>query len=498
MDFLSEIIAVKRQCLAAAKLHVTFDQIRDGAYRVRASAGPHRLADALRDDSRINIIAEFKRCSPSKGKINSDADPQAVARMYELGGAAAVSVLTEEDYFDGSLEDLRRIRESVSLPLLRKDFVVDDYQVYESAAAGADALLLIVAALDDHTLKRLRGIAEDELGMDALIEVHARQELDRAVACGARLIGINNRDLRTFEVAVATSELLARAAPRGSILVSESGLNAAEILRLRDIGFRGFLVGESLMRAADPVKAIEELTDQRQDSGSKRVWVKICGITNLEDARAAIDAGADMLGFNFYRPSPRFIEPKAAAEIIHRIRSQSDSRDQSMTMIGVFVNETIDEILRIADEACLNGVQLHGEETVEFCTQLKKMSPQRFVIKAMRPDAEFSVKLLSGYPADAVMIDALDTDLRGGTGRLADWGIASDAAQKLPRLFLAGGLAPDNVAEAIATVRPYAVDACSSLETAPGKKSAKRVKEFVEAVRSSKLQDETSIAGEGN
>src|SRR5712664_488332 len=203
MDFLSEIIAMKRQRLAAAKARAPLERMRELAQHFRAGASPHAFAEALRSYSGINVIAEFKRRSPSKGKINSSAAPAAIAKIYEAAGAAAISVLTEEDYFDGSLEDLRRVREATWLPILRKDFIFDDYQVYESAAARADALLLIVAALDDETLAKLRAIAEDELRMDALVEVHTKAELDRALNCGARVIGVNNRDLRTFAVSTA-------------------------------------------------------------------------------------------------------------------------------------------------------------------------------------------------------------------------------------------------------------------------------------------------------
>src|SRR5687767_7066622 len=199
MDFLSEIISVKRQRVEAAKARIPLERLRE-----LARPSQHRLIASLHDRSRPNIIAEFKRRSPSKGQIKSAADPTAIAQIYESAGAAAISVLTEEDYFDGSLDDLRRVREASRLPVLRKDFIFDEYQIYESADAGADALLLIVAALDDQTLSRLRGIAEDELGLDALVEVHTRDEFNRAVACGARLIGVNNRDLHTFEVSVAT------------------------------------------------------------------------------------------------------------------------------------------------------------------------------------------------------------------------------------------------------------------------------------------------------
>src|SRR6185369_4600879 len=220
MDLLREIINKKRERVAAAK-------------RV---ARAHALRKALGREG-INIIAEFKRRSPSKGVIRADADVSEIARGYEAGGAAAMSVLTEEDYFGGSLDDLRAVKNTVDLPVLRKDFVFDEYQVYESAAAGADAVLLIVAALDDETLSRLRGLAEDDLGMDALVEVHSSEEMKRAVASGATLIGVNNRDLRTFEVSLDTSFALAREAPPEALLVSESGLHTADDLeRLFDSG----------------------------------------------------------------------------------------------------------------------------------------------------------------------------------------------------------------------------------------------------------------------
>src|ERR1051325_4089494 len=223
MDFLSEILEVRRQRVEAAKARQPLEHVRELAHVVRSRSRAHRLVRAMNDSSRPNIIAEFKRRSPSKGKINERAEPESVAQMYEAGGAAAISVLTEEDYFDGSLDDLRRIRATTSLPVLRKDFIFDDYQVYESAAAGADALLLIVAALDDESLTRLRMLAEEELGLDALVEVHTKDELDRAIKSGARLIGVNNRNLHTFEVSTETSVQLADAASRRAILVTESG-----------------------------------------------------------------------------------------------------------------------------------------------------------------------------------------------------------------------------------------------------------------------------------
>jgi indole-3-glycerol phosphate synthase len=242
MNVLSEIIAKK------------LARVREAKSRVK----PRAFSKALRADG-INIIAEFKRRSPSKGMIREGANPSEIARAYQAGGAVAMSVLTEEDYFDGSLDDLRQVKSTVDLPVLRKDFIVDEYQIYESVIAGADAILLIVAALDDELLERLRRLAEDELQMDALVEVHTSDEMKRSAACGAKLIGVNNRDLRTFEVSLETSVRLAREAPSDALLVSESGLNnAADLQRLYDAGYRGFLIGETLMRAEDPEHALRD------------------------------------------------------------------------------------------------------------------------------------------------------------------------------------------------------------------------------------------------
>jgi indole-3-glycerol phosphate synthase len=257
MNLLSEIVSSKQRRVDQAKAQVSLEQMRTMANRARPGSRPHAFVSALDDANKINIVAEFKRRSPSKGEIRRDADPAATARLYESAGAAAVSVLTEEDYFAGSLDDLRAARKAISLPILRKDFIADEYQVYESAAAGADAMLLIVGALDDESLVRLRRITEDELGMDALVEVHTTDEMKRAAECGARLVGVNNRDLQTFEVSLEPSVQLAPLAPKEAVLISESGIeSAADIRRLQMLGYRGFLIGESLMRADDPGEAL--------------------------------------------------------------------------------------------------------------------------------------------------------------------------------------------------------------------------------------------------
>ena len=259
MSFLSEILTRKRDRMNAVKRIVCLDDVLHSARGLRATVPAHQLRHALQRDG-VNIIAEFKRRSPSKGIIRDDVDVRSTVRSYEVGGAVAISVLTEEDYFDGSLDDLRAVKATVAVPVLRKDFLFDEYQIFESAAAGADAVLLIVAALDDETLVRLRRLAEEELGMDALVEVHDEAEMKRAIAAGAKLIGVNNRNLHTFEVSIDTSVRLASKAPAGSTLVSESGLRSVEDLaKLRRVGYRGFLIGESLMRAEKPAEALRAL-----------------------------------------------------------------------------------------------------------------------------------------------------------------------------------------------------------------------------------------------
>ncbi|MBX5478610.1 MAG: indole-3-glycerol phosphate synthase TrpC [Pyrinomonas methylaliphatogenes] len=257
-DVLSRILETKRRKVERARSTISIEMIERAARDERGRRTPHSFRAALAQEG-INIIAEIKRASPSKGTINADIDPATLARQYAAGGAAAISVLTEEDHFRGSLDDLRAVRAAIDLPILRKDFIFDEFQIYEAAAAGADAVLLIVAALDEATLARLRSVAEG-LGMDALVEVHTVEELNRAHACGASVIGVNNRNLRTFEVSLRASEEVAQRARDGVLLVSESGLSdEREIESLTRMGYRAFLIGEALMRAPDPADLLRRL-----------------------------------------------------------------------------------------------------------------------------------------------------------------------------------------------------------------------------------------------
>ncbi len=257
MTFLTEILEHKRRELALARER----QPGDALARRARSAGhePRGFRRALESAERPRVIAEIKRRSPSRGEIRPDFDALACARAYASAGAAAISVLTDARYFGGSLELLAEVRAAVSLPLLRKDFIVDAYQVDEARVHGADAVLLIAAALDRSALRELAAHAE-ALGLDALVEVHDERELEAAHAVGADLIGINNRDLRTFEIDLAVTERLAGKLPEGCVVVAESGIfTPRDWERLEAAGAHAFLVGEALMRESDVGAALRRL-----------------------------------------------------------------------------------------------------------------------------------------------------------------------------------------------------------------------------------------------
>jgi indole-3-glycerol phosphate synthase len=261
--FFDKILALKRERVERLKRQSDISDLVRRAYVVRQSAAKFRLRTELNRTDRTNIIAEIKRASPSKGVINDRIDVTGVAQSYSDGGAAAISVLTEEDFFKGSLDDLIKVRSTVDLPILRKDFTLDEFQIYESAAAGADAVLLIAAALDKTRLKDLLFLAENELGMDAVVEVHTAGELEAVNETTARIIGINNRDLKTFSVSLDVSRQLILQCRDGSVTIAESGLSTlAEIEALKDLGFSGFLIGETLMKNGDALQLLRSWTRQ--------------------------------------------------------------------------------------------------------------------------------------------------------------------------------------------------------------------------------------------
>jgi indole-3-glycerol phosphate synthase len=266
-DLLAAIVAATRRIVEVREEREPLSALARRAETQPSRTG--RFRDALAGDGRhpvskrmgARIIAECKRRSPSRGVLRADYDPVAIAQGYELAGAAALSVLTEPTFFDGSLEHLRAVRNAVNVPLLRKDFIVTEYQLLEARAAGADAVLLIVAALDHRLLKALHARAAG-LGLDALVEVHTADELSIAVDSGAQMVGVNNRSLRTLEVDVTVSEALAERMPRHVIAVSESGLTSlSDLRRLQQLGYDAFLIGEKFMTATDPGAGLRTLLE---------------------------------------------------------------------------------------------------------------------------------------------------------------------------------------------------------------------------------------------
>ncbi len=253
---LDKIIENKRSEVERTKKSKPLDSLKSELQNIDSTKG---FYECISPDGSTKVIAEIKRASPSKGVLRSDFDPVEISKSYASGGASAISVLTDSRFFKGTLNHLRNVRSSVEIPLLRKDFIIDPYQVYESRFYGADAILLIVAALDSTILRELLELAHS-LEMDALVEIHDERELDKAIEAGSKIIGINNRDLKTFDVSLETSLRLCRLIPSEKIIISESGIGSIEdIKRLRSAGISVLLIGETFMRAPKPGEELRKL-----------------------------------------------------------------------------------------------------------------------------------------------------------------------------------------------------------------------------------------------
>ena len=263
MSILDEIAAYKREEVVASKSVVSLAEIEARAQLAEPPRGFLGALNKARDERRFGLIAELKKASPSKGLIRADFDPPTLARAYERGGATCISVLTDGPSFQGSLEYLKQARSATNLPVLRKDFMIDPYQIVESRAWGADCILIIMAMLDDSAARSLLAVAK-QWNMDALVEVHDRVELERALAIGAEMVGINNRDLNSFETDLNVTLRLASHIPKGTLVVAESGIRTPEDLqRLAKVDVRAFLIGESLMRESDVASATSRMIGVR-------------------------------------------------------------------------------------------------------------------------------------------------------------------------------------------------------------------------------------------
>jgi indole-3-glycerol phosphate synthase/phosphoribosylanthranilate isomerase len=384
-----------------------------------------RFRDALTAPG-LSAIAEVKRRSPSAGDLRPDADPARLAAQFANAGAAAVSILVDER-FGGSVEDLRAARSATAVPLLAKGFFTQELQLLQLKVAGADAVLLLLRDLDDTTARGMLAYAT-ELGLDALVEAHDADELQRAVALEAEVVGVNARDLSTFEIdRNAQLELVSRMRRHDAIVVAESGIDtrargaAAEVA-----GADAILVGSALMRAPDPAAKLAEILS--------RPLVKVCGLTRQIDVDVAVDAGADMLGFILAAQSPR------------RARGVLGVPDDRLS-VAVFVGEQ--------EETSADLVQLYARE--EGLVRGREAQ----LLRRGEPVAE--VVDLPWERDDPLHLQR--------------------AAATEGRVMLAGRLGPDNVREAVRAVRPWAVDAASQLETEPGVKDHEKVRAFVAAAR---------------
>lgn len=463
---LEQIVARSRIDLEQRKQEVSLEEVQA---RAAAQPAPRDALAALRARNAIHMIAEVKRASPSKGLLASNFDPVALAKTYAASGASLISVLTEPHFFQGSPAYLTAIKQAVDLPVLCKDFIFDEYQVYEARSWGADLILLICAMLDDTQLHHLLHAAHS-LGMRCLVETHNEEEVRRAVAAEAMIIGVNSRDLRTFEMHPGLIRDLRSLIPADRALVAESGIHsAADARRLARYDIAAMLVGESLVTSNDIPAQLGQLLRGANES----VQVKICGLSEERHIQTTIEAGADLLGLVFYKPSHRYVAPERARELVKTI---SAARGK-VEIVGLFVNEEAEFINETAARVGLDIVQLHGHETPEFCQSIL-----RPVLKAVHMGEASDLHKLQAY-REATWRVLLDTPTPGwgGSGEAHDWELARQAARE-QRIFLAGGLNPANVSEAIAQVKPWGVDVSSGVETEKVKNEAK-IRQFIEQVR---------------
>lgn len=443
---------------------------------------------ALRQQD-FNFICEVKKASPSKGIIAEHFPYLDIAKEYEVAGAAAISVLTEPDFFKGDKKYLQEIASIVKIPVLRKDFIIDEYQIYQAKVWGASAILLICACLDVPTLTKFRELA-DSLGLSSLVEAHDEHEVQMAIDCGARIIGVNNRNLKDFTVDVQNSVRLRNLVQDDVIFVSESGLETPEDIQvLRDNNIGVALMGETFMRSPNKVEKLAYLYGPTYYTPK----VKMCGISKVETIPAVVEAKPDYMGLVF-APSKRQVTVDQAKTLVEELHKQYASRYNSgagqsnddveqsnndeIKTVGVFVNETLETLVTIATEVNLDAVQLHGDEDETFIQSLKERTNVE-VWKAVQIRSAADAEAWIDSSADMLLFDAYHKDERGGTGEVFDWSCLDEFERPF---MLAGGIDSTNVARAIRTVRPYGIDISSGIET-EGVKDDEKIKAFTNIVR---------------
>ena len=436
---------------------------------------------ALRQQD-FNFICEVKKASPSKGIIAEDFPYLDIAKEYEVAGAAAISVLTEPDFFKGDKKYLQEIASTVKIPVLRKDFIIDEYQIYQAKVWGASAILLICACLDVPTLTKFRELA-DSLGFSSLVEAHDEHEVQMAIDCGARIIGVNNRNLKDFTVDVQNSVRLRNLVQDDVIFVSESGLETPEDIQvLRDNNIGVALMGETFMRSPNKVEKLAYLYGSTYYTPK----VKMCGISKVETIPAVVEAKPDYMGLVF-ASSKRQVTVDQAKTLVEELHKQytkrynngaEQSNNDEIKTVGVFVNETLENLVTIATDANLDVVQLHGDEDEAFIQSLKERTSVE-VWKAVQIRSAADAEAWIDSSADMLLFDAYHKDERGGTGEVFDWSCLDEFERPF---MLAGGIDSTNVARAIRTVRPYGIDISSGIET-DGVKDDEKIKAFTNIVR---------------
>ena len=470
---LDKIIEATKIRVAQEKQVETPEAVKAAALALPSDTG-FPFEAALRQQD-FNFICEVKKASPSKGIIAEHFPYLDIAKEYEVAGAAAISVLTEPDFFKGDKKYLQEIASTVKIPVLRKDFIIDEYQIYQAKVWGASAILLICACLDVPTLTKFRELA-DSLGLSSLVEAHDEAEVQMAIDCGARIIGVNNRNLKDFTVDVQNSVRLRNLVQDDVIFVSESGLETPEDIQvLRDNNIGVALMGETFMRSPNKVEKLAYLYGPTYYTPK----VKMCGISKVETIPAIVDAKPDYMGLVF-APSKRQVTVDQAKTLVEELHKQYAVRYNSETIktVGVFVNETVENLLKIAEEVKLDVIQLHGDEDESFIQILKEQSNVE-VWKAVQVRSATDTEKWIDSSADMLLFDAYHKDERGGTGEVFDW----SSLDEFERPFmLAGGIDSTNVARAIRTVRPYGIDISSGIET-NGVKDDEKMKAFTNIVR---------------
>ena len=471
---LDTIVEATKVRVAQEKKVETPEAVKAAALALPSDTG-FPFEAALRQQD-FNFICEVKKASPSKGIIAEHFPYLDIAKEYEVAGAAAISVLTEPDFFKGDKKYLQEIASTVKIPVLRKDFIIDEYQIYQAKVWGASAILLICACLDVPTLTKFRELA-DSLGLSSLVEAHDEQEVQMAIDCGARIIGVNNRNLKDFTVDVQNSVRLRNLVQDDVIFVSESGLETPEDIQvLRDNNIGVALMGETFMRSPNKIEKLAYLYGPTYYTPK----VKMCGISKVETIPAVVEAKPDYMGLVF-ASSKRQVTVEQAKTLVEALHKQCKAQNDTVSIktVGVFVNETLDNLVTIANEANLDVVQLHGDEDETFIQSLKERTNVE-VWKAIQIRSAADAETWIDSSADMLLFDAYHKDERGGTGDAFDWSCLDTFERPF---MLAGGIDSTNVARAIRTVRPCGIDISSGIET-NGVKDDEKITAFTKIVNS--------------